>query len=366
MNLVIFVVLGRLGNNLSISKLAPICNISNVKKVYAFRQDKGFDYNEKLEYITLPKFITKIKPKALSKIIRLIYEPIQLFYFSLKLKPNFINGVYTLPKGLNSFIVSKLLGIRCVISIIGGKEEIEFDFIFPKVWKKLNLFMLKKSWAVACKGNRDIEYLVKNGIDRNKIFVFNGGIDVERFNPGIGNREFDIIFVGRFDENKGSFRMLEIINRLNEKFENIKCAFLGDGPIRMTFEAEVIRLGFENKIKAFGFVSNPESYYARSKIFVLPSSNEGLSTALLESMSCGCAPVVSDVGNMAEAVINDRTGFLIKKYDDIDAYVTHISVLLNDNTKLTQLSRNATTIVMNNYSNHGQSIFFNNIINYEP
>ena len=122
--LVVFVVLGRLGRNLSVSKLAPICSIGRIKKVYAFCESEGIAFNEKLSYITLPEFITGIKPVFFIRIIRWFYEPLQLFFYTIKYHPDYINGVYILPKGLYSFIISRLLNRRCIISIIGWNEEV--------------------------------------------------------------------------------------------------------------------------------------------------------------------------------------------------------------------------------------------------
>jgi glycosyltransferase involved in cell wall biosynthesis len=51
-------------------------------------------------------------------------------------------------------------------------------------------------------------------------------------------------------------------------------------------------LGVEQHVSLPGFVSNPYAYMARSSVFVLSSRYEGLPTALVEAMACGC-PVVS-------------------------------------------------------------------------
>lgn len=360
--IVIFVVLGRLGRNLSVSKLAPVCSIGSISKVYAFCESKGIEFNEKLSCITLPGFITGIKPVFLSRLIRWFYEPLQLLFYAIKYHPVYINGVYTLPKGLNSLIASLFSNAYCIISIIGGKEEIETEFRFPKFWKAINLFMLRHCWAITCKGGKDIEYLIKEGIDTKKIFVFNGGIDVDRFISVTIPRKTDLIFTGKFDANKGPFRVLEIIQKLVPILKNIKCVFLGDGQLKLSFENEIIKLGLQNNVHCYGFVDNPEYYYQQSKIFVLPSTNEGLSTAMLESMSCGCVPVVSNVGNTSEAILNGINGVLIDRYDDIDSFVSNIIMLLKDEKKLTDYSRNAIMTVSNKYTYKAQSQLYESII----
>jgi glycosyltransferase involved in cell wall biosynthesis len=360
-DIVIFVVLGRLGRNLSISKLAPICSIASVSKVYAFCESEGIGFNEKLTYITLPRFIKSLKPVFLSHIIRWFYEPLQLLFYTIKYQPDLLNGVYTLPKGLNSFIVSLLSNRQCVISIIGGREEIESEIRFPKFWKYLNIFTLKHCWAITCKGDRDINYLVEEGIARKKIYVFNGGIDVSKFVSGTSGRKTDLIFVGKFDINKGPFRVLEMIQKLVMEFEEIKCTFLGDGLLKQSFESEVIKRGLQKNIFCYGYVDNPEFYYQNSKIFVLPSTNEGLSTAMLEAMSCGCVPIVSNVGNTSEAVKHEINGILIDRYDDIDCFVSYIIMLIGDQEKWMNYSRSAVMTVNSKYTYGAQSYFYKKI-----
>lgn len=360
--LIVFVILGRLGGNLSTSKLAPICSIESISKVYAFSESDGNLQNEKLSYITLPAFFSKGKSYFFIRILRWFYEPLQLFYYVLKYRPNFINGVYTLPKGLYSFVISKLLNRFCIISIIGGKEEIETEFRFPKFWKTLNLFIIKHSWAITCKGNKDLEYLKKEGIDTCKAYVFNGSIDLSRFRNHLKYREIDLIFVGKFDTNKGPLRILEIVKELVLEFKDFNCVLLGDGYLKKSVEREIITLGLQKNIKCIGFVDNPEFYYQQSKIFVLPSTNEGLSTAMLESMSCGCVPIVSDVGNTSDAVKNKMNGILINSYDDIHSYVSNIRMLIKDREIWSVYSRNAEITVTSYYSLKAQAQLYEKVL----
>jgi glycosyltransferase involved in cell wall biosynthesis len=359
----IFVILGRLGINLSISKLAPICHITSVDKVFAFREFRGINYNQKLRYIIIPSILLGIKPAFFSRILRMLFEPVQILVYAFRFRPDLINGIYTLPKGLNSFLISRLLQIPCVISVIGGREEIETEFKYPLFWKKLNLFMLKNCELITCKGQHDIDYLIKEGITREKIFIYNGGIDTSRFKPkNILVRPIDILFVGRFDSNKGAFRVIEIIKNLIYKLPELQCIFLGDGQLLGPFRSLILSEKLENNIQCLGFIDNPEEYYGQAKVFVLPSTNEGLSTAMLEAMSCGCVPIVSNVGNLNEAVINGETGFIIENYDDIQLFSEIIFDLLSDNVTLNKLSLKAMNKVETYYSYSAQALLYESIV----
>ena len=78
----IFVVVGRLPKSLVKSKVEPIIKSDIVDKVYVFSQEEGFKVDG-LEYITLPGIFNN--RNFLLKFLRIIYEPIQLFIYCLKL-----------------------------------------------------------------------------------------------------------------------------------------------------------------------------------------------------------------------------------------------------------------------------------------
>ncbi|MHA1381511.1 MAG: hypothetical protein ACTSRG_24355, partial [Candidatus Helarchaeota archaeon] len=122
--MIIFVIAGRLGTSLTISKIKPIVYLNKVEKVVVFRRKKGASLN-KTQYVTLPKLLKFIKPHYIYFLARTFFEIFQLFIFSIKYRPDIINGIYTNMPGFYSFLISKLLGIKNVISIIGGTIEVK-------------------------------------------------------------------------------------------------------------------------------------------------------------------------------------------------------------------------------------------------
>ena len=83
---------------------------------------------------------------------------------------------------------------------------------------------------------------------------------------------------------------------------------------------------------------------------------------MLEAMSCGCVPVVSNVGNTSEAVIHKLNGILIDRYDDIDCFVSFILMLTKDQDKWEDYSRNAQRTVSNRYTYEAQALLFERIL----
>jgi L-malate glycosyltransferase len=359
---IIFVVVGRLGKNLIVSKIIPIIKLGYFDRILVFSEEKGFNI-EPAEYICLPGIISNLKIRFLNKILRIIFEPLQLVYYALKYRPAYINGVFTNPKGINSWIAAKISGSRCIISIIGGQPEIETSFKNKKISLSLNIFMLKRCFSVFTKGENDNRYLLHKGIDGGKLFIFNGAIDTGRFNYIDDSRDIDLIYVGYFDENKGPDRFIQLCAKILSQYNKINALMIGNGPLLADMIKTVADLELTNEIKLVGKIDDVERYLKRSKLFVLPSISEGLSTAMLEAMACGCVPIVSNVGNNNQAAHHAHNAFLVNDYNDINSYFTHVIKLLTDSSLWKELSENARDTIIERYSPDAQAKILLNVFN---
>jgi glycosyltransferase involved in cell wall biosynthesis len=359
---VVFIVVGRLGKNLIVSKVLPFIELNYFKRIIVFSEDPGIEIKS-IEYICLPKYIQKCRVKILKNIFRIIYEPGQLIYFALKLKPEYINGVYTNPKGINSFIASTLSGSRCITSVIGGQPEIETSFYIKGFSVLLNMFFLKRCYKIFTKGHKDNEFLLNKGVDPNKLVIFNGAVDIKRYFYKNEIKDIDLIYVGYFDENKGPDRFIDICRKIFKEKNRLNAYMLGSGPLFQVMVKYIEKINLKSCIKMTGAVTDVEYYLKRAKIFILPSKSEGLSTAMLEAMSCGCVPVLSDVGNNGEAALHGINSFLVKNYNDIEEYSLHISRLLADNDLWQRISHCAIKTINEKYSPGAQSKALEKIFN---
>jgi glycosyltransferase involved in cell wall biosynthesis len=303
-----------------------------------------------VEYIILPGFIRHIKPRFLKRIIRIIYELFQLIFYAWRLRPAIIHGYYSIPKGLNSLVASKLIGSKCIISIIGGKEEVETSFFIKRLSRPFIIWLLKNAHHITTKGRKDNEYLSSLGIKEDKISVFNGAIDTTKFCYNGEDKDIDILFAGYFDEFKGPQRAIEIIHKVSNDIPNVRAFFIGDGPLFKRMINKTKSLGLSKNITFMGFVNNPEYYFKRSHILIFPSANEGLSTAMLEAMACRCVPIISDVGNQTEAALHDYNSIVISDYNDEESFSVHAVRLLKNQTDLNRLAENAEKTITSKYT----------------
>jgi glycosyltransferase involved in cell wall biosynthesis len=358
----LFIVTGRTGHSLIVAKAFPFSVLDRVKTIYIFSESEGFAI-PKCVYIIVPLWIRKTKPDFLRKIIRFLFEPFQLLFYTIKLKPDFINGIYCLPKGFNSYIISSLTGIKCVNSIIGSVLEIETELPFKWIWRNINIWQLKGCEAVTIKGERDKNYLLSKGINSEKIFPLNGAIDIERFFFVSKDRVIDLLFVGNFYELKGPDRIVRIVHLLLTKFPDLKVVMVGEGIMLEETKKLALSLGINN-ISFEGFQKNTVPYFQQSKLLLMPSRSDSLPTSMLEAMSCGCVPVISNVGNVTEAARNNINSKVIENYLDLDGFAAAVTELLSDEVKRMEFAINARKMVEEFYSVKSQSLLAENIINY--
>ncbi|MCK4547389.1 MAG: glycosyltransferase family 4 protein [Candidatus Eisenbacteria sp.] len=119
-----------------------------------------------------------------------------------------------------------------------------------------------------------------------------------------------------------------LLRALADLDPSIKVIFLGvrrnDALERLTEE-----LGLGNKIFYLSFRDEILPYFALFTISVLPSTIEGFSRSILESMAMGVPVVASDAGGNREAIEHGRTGFLFAP-EDHHALAGYIRRLLED------------------------------------
>jgi glycosyltransferase involved in cell wall biosynthesis len=82
----------------------------------------------------------------------------------------------------------------------------------------------------------------------------------------------------------------------------VTLSLVGEGQQREFLEKLVHSLGLGKHVVFTGSTEDVLKYYQSALIFVLPSLAEGMSSSLLEAMSCGLPVVVSRVGGNRELV----------------------------------------------------------------
>lgn len=150
-----------------------------------------------------------------------------------------------------------------------------------------------------------------------------------------------ILYLGRIEPNKGMDYLLEAMRILKEEGRAFTLHFAGVEQGKNGYIERFQSLLGERFIYE-GVVSGKQktNLFKRCHVFVLPSFYEGLPISLLETMSYGLVPVVTDVGSIGEYVKDEENGLLLKVKDS-QSIVEAIDKLGSDGKLLQRLSKNA-------------------------
>lgn len=141
---------------------------------------------------------------------------------------------------------------------------------------------------------------------------------------------YDVVYIGRLAEPKNPQRLMHIINILCSINPDVQVAVVGQGVLEDETKALSIELKLDNNVSFLGFMSNPLTVLAHSKILVLTSDREGTPMVALEAMALNKPIVSTPTDGLCELVTVGKTGFLD---DDNNSFAEHLNQLLESKEK---------------------------------
>ncbi len=172
-----------------------------------------------------------------------------------------------------------------------------------------------------------------------KIRIIINGIDVEAIHGTLPKPQWLpslyaspeqrlVTSVGRLMPPKGHRYLVAAIPHLTPQFGNLKVLLAGDGDLRESLEQESRRLRVQDVVSFLGSRDDVREILALTEVFVLPSTSEGTSMALLEAMAAGKPIVATDIpGN--RAVLRHEHNCLLVPPGNPEKLAEAIAFLLN-------------------------------------
>jgi len=352
----IIVIITTFTDSLLKAKLIPISKLDFITHILLVCDVKGPDI-DKVKYIIPPSWSYKLFfHKSFAKLFSLILT-------IKKYNPRFIMAYNVFPHGVNGWIASKLYKIPIIQQFPGSyaeltvSKEISDNSLvknlpgLSKIIEKINCYVVKKSTFIMVPGRKTRKYIIENlNVDKEKIFLIHDTIDLTIYKAKNVKKDFDLILAARLTGLKRIDIFINTVKILSNNYPEIRVAILGHGEKMNELQSLSSKLGLTNNIVFTGFQNHPEKYYQRSKLFILTSATEGISTASMEAMVCGLPVVVSDVGDMSEIVINGETGYLIQKFHKPEEFAKKITKILNSKQLYNKMSHNCISTIKNNYT----------------
>lgn len=228
-----------------------------------------------------------------------------------------------------AFFISRFVKIQIVTTIHGWIENTFKSKVYIEAGKK-TLPYFNKVIAVSPKIKSQ---LLSLGVSERNISLIYNGIVVENYNPGsypqrllrtkynIPDEAILIGNVGRLSQEKGQTQFLLAAKEVCRQNDKTYFVIIGDGPDYDQLKKTAIQYHIENKVIFTGHVQDVRPFYQDLDIIALTSFTEGFPNVILEALCMNKPVVATDVGGVADIVIDGVTGYLVKAghYQDIAA-----------------------------------------------
>lgn len=232
------------------------------------------------------------------------------------LAPDIVHAHYATSAGLAAFVC----GVHPYLVTAHGTDVTQG--VKSAVWRLIlkRVFGDSDCVNVVSEGLRDM--VLDLGIPLQKVETLTLGIDTERYGfqrprPISESAPIRLVCTRRLEEVYDHCTVINAIGILARMRIDFRLTFVGDGPLREKLQTLAMEQGIEERLTFAGTVPNsrlPE-ILANHDIYLSASLRDGTSLCLLEAMSSGLYPIVSDIKANAEWIKHGKNGLLHRVSD---------------------------------------------------
>lgn len=189
------------------------------------------------------------------------------------------------------------------------------------------------------------EYKLKYGIQADKLVYHESAVPLDfiprRREPA--KLPIKLAFPCRLEkEQKRADLLLKLIDILEEKHVNYILNIAGTGTFYGIIKKYIEKNNLAQRVKLLGHIDYEEmdQFWENQDIYINLSDFEGTSQAMLEAMSHGVVPIVTNVSGVSDFIANGVHGYAVE-LEDVESVANHIEELFEDLRIITALGENA-------------------------
>jgi glycosyltransferase involved in cell wall biosynthesis len=304
-------------------------------KVYVLAPDIRDDLKPELINMGIEFIEIKLERKGFN-VLNLISSVFELASLFKEIQPNIIFS-YTHKAILSGSLAAKISGFSNTFSMVTGTGHI-FDNQTKK--EKVIKFIGSLALRIALRFNKlvffqnpdDQALFLKNNIVLSqKTKLVNGsGVNIDKFSLSPLPSEPIFLCMARLIKSKGLEEFARAAKRVKKLYPEARFILYGypdDHPDSID-ENEIISNWLNDfGVEYFGYAENPIDAIKECSVFVLLSYKEGTPRVVLEAMAMGRPIITTDAPGCRETLKNGVNGFLVPRYDDLEAANAMIKLL---------------------------------------
>ena len=276
---------------------------------------------EEKEYELFKEFADKgcfIKETNFKRRSKNPFSDINLFYEYKKImkeiKPELVI-TYTIKPNVYAGKAAASLKIPYFSNVTGLGTAFQKEGMLKKISTFLYKWGTGKANIIFYQNEESRNVFEKLGIKAAKSVNLPGsGINLNRFDYKEYPRdEIRLLYMARIMKDKGADEFLYCVEKIKEKYPEV--IFDVVGSCDAEYKERLDDLSKKGIINAYGWRTDTGAFFEKCSLVIQPSYHEGMSNVCLEGAATGRPIVCSDIPGCKEAVIDKKSGFLVKVKD---------------------------------------------------
>jgi glycosyltransferase involved in cell wall biosynthesis len=154
----------------------------------------------------------------------------------------------------------------------------------------------------------------------------------------VGKPSRNLVWVGRLAAHKRAELLLPVAERL--RGEGVVIDVIGRGPAAKNLTDRVAARGLADAVRLRGFLPEPDkcAFVAASALHLNTSMGEGWGLCVLEAAALGVPTVAYDVEGLRDAVLDGRTGWLVRDGEQLADVVERALKELSDPARRAEIA----------------------------
>ena len=253
------------------------------------------------------------------------------------------------------YFIKKLTGVKTAITI-HGLDITYKNWLYQKIIPK----SINKLDKIICISNHTKEQCVKRGISEDKIIIIPNGVNSDEFILKGSKRELRkrlseklklnlenkriLLTTGRLVKRKGvEWFVSNVMPKLNKNYIYLVS---GDGEEEENIENALKKNNLKKQVFLLGKTDfeTLKLIYNSADLFIMPNISiegdmEGFGIVAIEAGSCGLSVITSGLEGIKDAVINGKTGWLVKE-KNAKGFIEKINAKLLDRKRVKEIVKN--------------------------
>lgn len=264
------------------------------------------------------------------------------------------------PEALISFLYHSIVLMR-IASIFSHVPIHISSFRNAKVDTKFRSFIMKVTdYLSDCMVINSTQYELDIS-KPNKSYVILNAIDIDYYNnnydkesvlitPYINDEKvnyFKWITVGRLDMQKNYPMLLKAFKGVIEKYPHTTLRIFGEGKLKTELVSLVNKYNIQDNVEFCGVTTEILNEYIVSDAFVISSSWEGFSNALMEACATGLPSVSTNVSGATEMIQDRKTGYIVPINDHQELKKAMLTVMGKSSEELKSFGNSSKKHILN-------------------